>query len=130
MGLYKVIMSINKIESVSKFPYGNCQLDPLWGVMLKLNLAIAKEVATGKGKILPYQGYESISLLSSSSLNNLDHHDDDGNDQQNMNESTTHMTNKSQQPQNEENHTYGPKHVRLLSDDRMCLSISIYFGDP
>jgi hypothetical protein len=31
--------------------YGNCQLDPLWGVMLKLNLAIAKEVATGKGKI-------------------------------------------------------------------------------
>jgi hypothetical protein len=26
--------------------YGNCQLDPLWGVILKLNLAIAKEVAT------------------------------------------------------------------------------------
>jgi hypothetical protein len=26
--------------------YGNCQLDPLWGIMLKLNLAIAKEVAT------------------------------------------------------------------------------------
>jgi hypothetical protein len=32
-------------------PHGNCQLDPLWGVMLKLNLAIAKEVATGKEKI-------------------------------------------------------------------------------
>jgi hypothetical protein len=64
--------------------------------MLKLNLAIAKEGATSKGKILPYQGYESISLLSSSSLNNLDHHDDDGNDQQNMNESTTYMTNKTQ----------------------------------
>jgi len=79
---------------------------------------------------LSYEVSESKSLQSSSSLNNLDHHDDDGDDQQDMNESTTHMTNKSQQPQNKENHTYGPKHVRLLSDDRMHPSISIYFWGP
>jgi hypothetical protein len=63
-------------------------------------------------------------------LNDPDQYYNDGDDQQNMNESTTHMTKKSQQPQNQENHTYGPKHVRLLSDDKMRPSISIYFwGD-
>jgi hypothetical protein len=63
-------------------------------------------------------------LRSPSSLNNLDHHDDDGDDQQDMNEPTTRIaTDKSQQPQNEENHTYGPKHVRLLSNDRIRLSV-------
>jgi len=68
------------------------------------------------------------SLLSPSSLNKLDYHDDDGNDQQEMNESTTSIaTNKSQQPQNQENYTYSPKHFRLLSDDKNRPSSSINF---
>jgi len=46
---YLKLSSSSIIENL--LPYGNCQLDPLWGVMLKLNLAIAKEVATGKEKI-------------------------------------------------------------------------------
>jgi hypothetical protein len=47
-----------------------------------------------------------------------------------MDESTTNMANKkSQQPQNQENQEYGPKHVRLLSDDRILPSISIYLWE-
>jgi hypothetical protein len=47
----------------------------------------------------------------------LDQYYDDGNDQQEMDESTTRIAaKKSQQPQNQEYHTDGPKHVRLLSN--------------
>jgi hypothetical protein len=63
-------------------------------------------------------------------LENVDRHDDDGSSKKDMNDSTARIaTHKYQQPENEETQTYGPKHLRLLSDDRMRRSISGYTED-
>jgi hypothetical protein len=65
-----------------------------------------------------------------SSLNDSDQHHNDGDDQQDMNEPTHGVAgHQSQQPQNTENHKYGPKHVRLLSEpseiflEKSCLRL-------
>jgi hypothetical protein len=59
---------------------------------------------------LPRQGSES--LQHSSSLNKPDHYHNDGDDQQDMNDATHRVaTHQPKQPQDQENHTYGPKHA-------------------
>jgi len=54
-------------------------------------------------------------LKGSSALNNSAQHHDDGNDEEDVNDSTHRVAaDQSQQPQNQENDTYRPQHVRLL----------------
>jgi hypothetical protein len=43
-------------------------------------------------------------------LNQVNDQDNDGNHEQQMDQSATDVSEKTQKPQNEENHNYGPQH--------------------
>jgi hypothetical protein len=46
----------------------------------------------------------------SSALNQINNQDNDRDHEQKMDQSTAHVAEKTQKPENEENHKYGPEH--------------------
>jgi hypothetical protein len=52
----------------------------------------------------------------SSALNQVNDKDNDGNHEQQMDQSAADVAEKTQKPQNEENHKYGPKHGFISFD--------------
>ena len=62
-------------------------------------------------------------LKSSPALNQVNDQDNDRNHEQQMDQSTAHVTEKTEKPENDENHKYSPQHrfyFRLISSQSLC----------
>ena len=58
-----------------------------------------------------------------SALNQVNDQDNDRNHEQQMDQSTAHVTEKTEKPENDENHKYSPQHrfyFRLISSQSLC----------